>query len=149
MRSLGNILWHFPFFGFVTAFFVFIIGVLLTLTVVASPIGLGLIEFSKFLLAPYSNEMISSSDLSNKENPLWETYGLIVRLIYLPIGIIMVICAIIQIVSLVTTVIGIPVAIVVAKSLPTYLNPVGKKCVNRYVAEEIRLKTGKEKAKNL
>ncbi len=69
MRSLGNILWHFPFFGFVTAFFVFITGILLTFTVVASPIGLGLIEFSKFLLAPYSNEMISSSELSNKKIP--------------------------------------------------------------------------------
>jgi uncharacterized membrane protein YccF (DUF307 family) len=149
MRSLGNILWHFPFLGFVTAFFVFITGILLTLTVVASPIGLGLIEFSKFLLAPYSNEMISSSELSNKKNPLWETYGLIVGLIYLPIGIIMVLCTVFQIVLLASSLIGIPMAIVLAKSLPTYLNPVGKKCVNSYVAEEIRIRNGKEKAKNL
>ena len=52
MRILGNILWHFPFFGFVNAAVNWLLGLLLTITVVAAPIGLGLMEFGKFLLAP-------------------------------------------------------------------------------------------------
>lgn len=149
MRTLGNILWYFPFFGFITAFFVFITGLLVTLTVVASPIGLGLIELSKFLLAPYSNEMISTSELKTEKNPYWETYSVIIGILYLPIGIILALITVVQIVGLVCSVMGIPMAIVLAKSLTTYLNPVGKKCVNRYVAEEIRVRNGREKAKNL
>ena len=48
MRTLGNILWHFPFFGFVTALLAFLVGTLLTLLVIPAPIGLGLIQLSKF-----------------------------------------------------------------------------------------------------
>ena len=56
MRLLGNILWHFPFFGFVTSFFTFLTGGFLVLTVVGAPIGLGLIQHSKFLLSPFLQE---------------------------------------------------------------------------------------------
>jgi len=52
MRTLGNILWHFPFFGFVNAIVVYLFGLILTATVVAAPIGLGLMRFGKFLFAP-------------------------------------------------------------------------------------------------
>ena len=31
MRTLGNVLWHFPFFGFLTAAFYWLLGLLLTL----------------------------------------------------------------------------------------------------------------------
>ena len=36
MRLLGNILWHFPCFGFVTSLFSFLAGILLTVTVVGN-----------------------------------------------------------------------------------------------------------------
>jgi uncharacterized membrane protein YccF (DUF307 family) len=48
MRAVGNVLWHFPFLGFVSAIFTYLLGLLLTITVVAAPIGLGLMEFGKF-----------------------------------------------------------------------------------------------------
>ncbi|MDR4025806.1 MAG: YccF domain-containing protein, partial [Bilophila sp.] len=51
MRLLGNILWHFPCFGFLMSLFSFIVGAILTVTVVGAPIGLGLIQYSKFALA--------------------------------------------------------------------------------------------------
>ena len=38
MRTLGNVLWHFPFFGFVTATLYWLFGALLTITIVAAPI---------------------------------------------------------------------------------------------------------------
>ncbi|MFR0874583.1 MAG: YccF domain-containing protein [Bilophila wadsworthia] len=59
MRLLGNILWHFPCFGFVTSLFSFLAGILLTVTVVGAPIGLGLIH-CQVPLAPYSYSMMTS-----------------------------------------------------------------------------------------
>ena len=46
MRTLGNIIWNIPFLGFVTAALVFLIGLLFVVTIIAAPIGLGLIQSS-------------------------------------------------------------------------------------------------------
>ena len=63
MRTLGNILWHVPFLGFLSALGTFLIGGLLVITVIGAPLGLGLIQLSKFLLTPFSSAMISKKDL--------------------------------------------------------------------------------------
>lgn len=135
MRALANVLWHFPFFGFLSAFLSFLIGTILTITVVAAPIGIGLIQYSKFLLLPFSYEMIKKSDTDLEQNTIWKTYGTILKIIYVPfIGLPLFILTCLQIIALVITILGIPVAIVVAKSLPTLLQPVDKICVPRLVA---------------
>jgi len=137
MKTLGNILWHFPFLGFLNAGIVFLLGLLLTATVVAAPIGLGLIEFGKFLFAPFSHSMINKSDLNIEQNKGWKAYSTIVKIVYLPFGLALCILAIFQIAGLFITIIGIPAALVVAKSLGTYLNPVNKKCVAQAVSDEL------------
>ena len=137
MRTLGNVLWHFPFLGFISATLTYLWGLILTATVVAAPIGLGLMEYSKFLFAPFGKEMIRKADLQIEENKHWKTYSTIVSILYLPLGLIMVVMAVFQIFFLCITIIGIPVAIVVAKSLSTYLNPVNKICVRHEVASEL------------
>ncbi|SHN68726.1 YccF domain-containing protein [Desulfovibrio litoralis] len=139
MRMLGNILWHFPFLGFMTAFLTFLLGSLLTILIIPAPIGLGLIQLSKFLLAPYSYSMVSKDDLNINQNPAWKTYSFIIMLLYLPIGIIAAVVSAMQVLGLFLTIIGIPMAIPLAKSLGTYLNPVGKVCVPVETAEAIRL----------
>ena len=63
MRTLGNIIWNIPFLGFVTAALVFLIGLLFVVTIIAAPIGLGLIQYSKFLLLPFSYDMVSKSEI--------------------------------------------------------------------------------------
>jgi uncharacterized membrane protein YccF (DUF307 family) len=138
MKTLANIIWHIPFLGFLTAFWTFLIGGLLVLTVIAAPIGLGLIQLSKFLLTPFSTEMISKRDLNTKQNLLWRSYSFIVRILYFPIGLILAVIYICQIVGLFISIVGIPVAIVLAKSLETYFNPVNKVCVPDVVAQEAR-----------
>ncbi len=137
MRALGNILWYFPFFGFVSAGVTWVIGLLLTVSIIAAPIGLGLMEYGKYLLAPFSNEMVSKSELNIEQNQAWKTYSTIVMILYLPIGAIMAIAAVIQTGLLFLTIIGIPMALVVAKSIGTYFNPVNKKCVHRAVKLEL------------
>ena len=78
MRTLANILWHFPFFGFISALFSFILGCILVISVIGAPIGLGLIQHSKFLLSPFSSAMISDSKINKDKNLLWKSFGIII-----------------------------------------------------------------------
>lgn len=135
MKTLGNILWHFPFFGFVSAIIVFVLGTLLTITVIAAPVGL--IQYSKFLFWPFGNAMISKSDLNVEQNKYWALYSKIVMILYFPLGLICTICAIFQVAGLFISIIGIPSALVIAKSLGTYLNPVNKVCVPLAIRDEL------------
>lgn len=137
MRTLGNILWHFPFFGFVTAAFYWLLGLLLTLLIVTAPIGLGLMEFGKFLFAPFGNAMVSKTDLKITQNPVWRAYSTIVMLLYLPFGIVFVVLNVLQVFACCLLIVTIPIALVIAKSLGTVLNPVNKICVSAAVAEEL------------
>ena len=114
------------FLGFLTAFYTFLIGIFFTITVIGAPIGLGLIQHSKFLLSPFSKKMVSDSGANNEKSFIWKIMEVIAFLLYLPLGILASIVTVLQILFLCITVIGIPVAIVLAKSLSTYFNPVGE-----------------------
>lgn len=107
MRLLGNILWHFPCFGFVTSLFSFLAGILLTVTVVGAPIGLGLIQYAKFALAPYSYSMIDKRELHpNKSgNILYAILCLIVRILYFPLGVLFFLWGIAQVVVMCCTIV--------------------------------------------
>lgn len=144
MRTLGNILWHVPFLGFLSALGTFLIGGLLVITVIGAPLGLGLIQLSKFLLTPFSSAMISKKDLKADQNKLWQTFGIIVRILYFPFGLFLAVVTVFQIAGLFITIIGIPIALVLAKSLGTYFNPVNKTCVPKAVADEVASRKAKE-----
>lgn len=130
MKLLGNILWHFPFFGFITAASTWLLGLILTITVVFAPIGRGLMELGIFLFHPFGYEMVDKKDLGLQSNELVGTYSAILALLYIVFfGIWLAIGAAIQGALLLITILGIPVGLVVIKSLGTFLNPIGKKCV--------------------
>jgi len=133
-----------PFFGFLSALGTFLIGGLLVITVIGAPLGLGLIQLSKFLLTPFSSAMISKKDLKADQNKLWQTFGIIVRILYFPFGLFLAVVTVFQIAGLFITIIGIPVALVLAKSLGTYFNPVNKTCVPKAVADEVASRKAKE-----
>jgi len=144
MRQLGNILWHIPFLGFLTSLFTFLIGSILVLTVVGAPLGLGLIQLSKFLLSPFTTSMVDKKQLNVEQNKYWKSYGLIIRIIYFPFGLGLAVTTIFQIVLLFISIIGIPVAVILSKSLGTYFNPVNKKCVPRAVSKELEKRKAKD-----
>jgi len=137
MSTLGNILWHFPFFGFLQAALTWLLGLILTITVIAAPIGRGLMEYGKFLFAPFSKSMVGRGALNEKQNAVWKAYSTVVMILYIPFGLILALIAVLQIAGLFVSIAGIPLAIVLAKSLGTFFNPVNKKCVPRAVAQEI------------
>lgn len=146
MRALGNILWHFPFFGFLTALYNFIIGVILTITVIGSPIGLGLIQLAKFQLTPFSTQMVDESLIGKSKPVAWNIFRVLIFILYLPFGIVSAIMTIIQICLLFISIVGIPAAIVLSKSLSTYFNPIGKVCVDINVVSELEKEKAKVKA---
>lgn len=137
MRTLGNILWHFPFLGFAQAALTWLLGLVLTITVIAAPIGRGLMEYGKFLFAPFTKAMVSRRALNEHQNEAWQAYSTLVTVLYLPFGLVLAVICVVQIGGLIVSIIGIPVALVLARSLGTFFNPVNKKCVPRVVAEEL------------
>ena len=48
-------------------------------------------EFGRFLLAPFGNEMVSKSSLRVEQNVLWQAYSTVVMILYLPFGVVFVI----------------------------------------------------------
>jgi uncharacterized membrane protein YccF (DUF307 family) len=137
MRILGNIIRHFPFLGFVNALLTFLEGVLFLITIVGAPIGLGLIQLSRMYLSPFTSFMMSKDDLYVARNKYWKVFCVIVRILYFPIGLLLCAVTVVQIAGLFCSLIGIPVALVLAKSLGTHFNPTGKVCVPIVVKEEI------------
>ena len=144
MKTLGNILWYFPFLEFVNALFTFLLGGLLVITVIGASIGMGLIQLSKFLLAPFSSSMVDKQDLNIDQNALWKSFGFIIRILYFPFGLLLAVLTIFEIAGLFVPIVGTPIAIVLAKSLSTFFNPVNKKCVPVTVVDELQ----KQKAQN-
>ena len=56
MRILGNIIWFFMA-GWILAILTYLSGLILTILVVTAPVGLGLMEYGKFLFLPFINDM--------------------------------------------------------------------------------------------
>lgn len=117
MKTLGNILWYFPFFGFLNAIVVWIVAGLWAVTIVGLPIAKGLFEFGKFLLKPFGNEMIAMEKAGDAgAAKLWNTWGKVLGIVWIVcFGWWMAIIAVFQIAGLFISIVGIPVAIVIGK----------------------------------
>lgn len=142
MRTLLNIIWHFPFFGFLLALWYAIWGVLFCCTIILLPVGLGYLHFARFLLSPFSSAMVSKSDLAKltgkRSNAAVSAYSTVIRIVYFPFGLLNAIGAIFLIAVQFVSLIGIPCGLVWAKGLATIFNPVNKIRVPKVVADEIR-----------
>lgn len=119
----------------------YITGLIITIFVVSAPVGIGLMEYGKFLFAPFSREMISKSrfKLDANVNPLWKAYSKIIMVIYVIFfKIWLVIGVVFAAIGQFFTIIGIPSAYILIKSLGTVFNPVGKKCISKYEADVLK-----------
>lgn len=110
-------------------------------TIVGLPIGLGLLQYSKFLFWPHGNAMISKSDLeviTEKERPLWwKIFAWIVQILYFPIGLFCAVMGVIYGFLCLISIIGIPEGLVMMKSIGTLFNPVNKVVVPSALSHEI------------
>ena len=145
MRNQGclNAMWHFPFFGFLTAFYYAVVGVIVCCTIIFIPLGISYFQIAKFMMSPFSREMVSRKDLAlfnpniEKEGVLFSILSTIDKILCFPFGLVMSFASCIQMLCCFISLIGIPVGMVYWKMLPTIFNPIGKVCVPKEVADEI------------
>lgn len=141
MRTLGNIIWHFPYFGFIQSICYALGGLFWCITIIGIPLGMGLFQLSLFMLAPFNQGLVSKSDLElltgEKQDAFMKGWAIIIRILYFPFGLMMAFGTIFIIAAQFVTIIGIPCGLVEAKAFSTIFNPINKKCVPRAVAEEI------------
>ena len=134
---LCTIIWY-MFGGFVFAGLIFLAGKILSKISITAQIGHGLIQFSKFLFTPFHLAMISKKDLDENYKS-----SLIARIIYFPFGLFFTFMLAFYMIMFCTLVIGIPLSIILAKSLSTAFNPTDKICVSIAVRNELlEQKTG-------
>lgn len=141
MRTLGNIIWHFPYCGFLKSLLYAIGGLFWCITIIGIPLGLGLFQLSLFMLAPFNKGLVSRKELElltgEKQNEFVKAWSIIIRILYFPFGLFAAMTSVMMIAAEFVTLIGIPCGLVEAKTLSTIFNPINKKCVPRVVAEEI------------
>ena len=141
MKTLGNVLWHLPFLGFLIALCYAIGGVFWCITIIGIPLGLGMFQLSLFMLTPFSKRLVSRKDLEmftgEEQATVVKGWFLIVRILYFPMGLLLALHAVIMICLEFLSLLGIPCALVYSKALGAIFNPVNKKCVPIAVAEEI------------
>lgn len=148
MRTFGNIIWHFPFLGFIHSIAYAIGGLFWCLTIIGIPLGLGLFQLSLFTLAPFSRRLVTRKDLEivtgEKQNNVVKGWFFIIRILYFPMGLLLAIANALIIGLEFLSIIGIPCGLVLAKAFSTIFNPINKICVSITVAEEIdRVKSKK------
>lgn len=141
MRTFFNIIWWFPYCGFILALFNLLAGVLWCITIIGIPVGLGIFQIAKFQLAPHTRALVSKTDINeatdNEMNSYWKYFALIVRILYFPFGVINAILLAVSIGLNCITLLGIPNGIALAKTFSSVFNPVHKVCVPRAVAEQL------------
>ena len=148
MRILGNIIWFFMA-GWILAILTYLSGLILTILVVTAPVGLGLMEYGKFLFLPFTHDMVrkKKGSITDAVHMTYQTYANIVKVIYIIVfGIWLFIGGIFTVIGQFIIIIGIPCAIVLTKSLGTIFNPVDKICISHDLAEELRRRVAAAKA---
>ncbi len=147
MNGCLNILWHFPFLGFLFAFFYALFGAILCCTVVLYPVGLGFFQIARFLLTPFSSALVSRKELDlvrpKERSTAAATFSTVITILYFPFGVIAAAGALFAMIGQFLSILGIPCGLVWLKALPAIFMPVDKICVPKPVADEIeRIKAG-------
>ncbi|MCM1187658.1 MAG: hypothetical protein NC251_13975 [Lachnoclostridium sp.] len=140
MALLGNILW-FIFFGWWSFLGYGLLGILWCITIIGIPIGKALFQYAKLMAFPFGKVIIRETDLKGKENvsTIRRVGGIIANILWLPFGIITFIANIGAMIVCAITIIGIPFAVVIARSSIFLLWPIGAKVITKEEADALKM----------
>lgn len=140
MALLGNIIW-FIFVGWWNFLLYGFAGLLWCITIIGIPIGKALFQYAKLMALPFGKVIVKETELKGKENvsAIRRVGGTIANIIWLPIGIILFILNIGTMIACAITIIGIPVAVVIAKSCKFLIWPVGAKVITKEEWETLKM----------
>ena len=130
MITLFNIIW-FIFFGWWQAITFFFLSILFSITIIGIPIGKACFNFSKLSAFPYGKAIVRESFIKDKVSIIRKIGGLILNIIWIPIGIIFSIMFIFSGIMVFFTIIGIPVGIVYVRMGKFSIFPIGCKVVGK------------------
>ncbi len=130
--GLFNFIW-FIFVGWWSALVWLLLAICFAITIVGIPIAKACYQFSILNAFPYGKEIIKESELkgSNNVSSLRKIGGLMLNVIWFPIGICAAIFYLISGLGCFITIIGIPVGIVMVRMSKFVLSPIGAKVVTK------------------
>ena len=137
MRSIYNVLWYFPFLGFLIAIYAAMFGLVCYIVIFLIPVGKGMFQLAKFYTAPFSFGLVRMQDYRPEEAKSYGALGVLMLLFWLPISLVFCITLAIPFLALGMSVVLIPAAITIGRSFGAVLNPIGVVCVPLEVAEEV------------
>ena len=140
MALLGNIIW-FILVGWWNFLVYCFFGVLCCITIIGIPIGKSLFQYAKLMALPFGKVIVKETDIKGAENVsgIRKVGGVIANIIWLPFGIIFFLSNIVIMIASAITIIGIPSAVVIAKSCKFLIWPVGAKVIKKDDMDNIRM----------
>lgn len=140
MALLGNIIW-FILIGWWSFLIYALSGVLCCITIIGIPIGKSMFQYAKLMALPFGKVIVKETDIKGVENvsKVRRVGGMIANILWLPFGICFFLASIVEIIGLAITIIGIPAAIVIAKSCKFLIWPIGAKVITQTEAQNIQI----------
>jgi len=131
MRTLGNLIW-FVLYGWWLGTISAIIGLLFCLTVIGIPIGIASLQYAKLMYLPFGKEIVRESFIKGPQQNSFikGTVYTILNIIWLPFGLFLILISIPVIILNAVSIIGIPYAIILARSCKFMLWPVGARVIS-------------------
>ena len=140
MALIGNIIW-FILAGWWNFLVYGLCGVLCCITIIGIPVGKSLFQYAKLMTLPFGKVIVKETDIKGAENvsTVRKVCGVIANIIWLPFGICFFLGNIALMIASAITIIGIPQAIVIARSCKFLLWPIGAKVITKEEWENIRI----------
>ncbi len=130
--GLINFIW-FLTFGWLTALIYLLLAAVFALTIIGIPIAKALLQFAKLNAFPFDKEIIKETELKGSKNVsgIRKFFGILVNLIWLPIGLALAVVYVILGVVNCLTIKGIPQGIVFCRTAKFVIWPIGAKVVSK------------------
>jgi len=127
-----NIIW-FIFFGWWQAAIMLLFAGVFAITIIGFPLAKSLLQFAKLSAFPFGKEVIRETELKGSENvsSIRRIGGIIINILWFPIGIILSIIYILTGILAFITIIGIPIGIVYVRMGKFIITPIGAKVVTK------------------
>lgn len=141
MALLGNIIW-FVLAGWWNFLVYAAFGLLFCITIIGIPIGKALFQYAKLMALPFGKVIVKETELKGKENvaSVRRVGGTIANILWLPFGIATFLTNIGLMIACAISIVGIPAAVVLARSCKFLLWPVGAKVVTKAEYDNIILR---------
>lgn len=141
MALLGNIIW-FVVFGWWNFLIYALAGIVCCITIIGIPIGKSMFQYAKLMALPFGKVIVKETDIKGVENvsAIRRVGGVIANILWLPFGICFFLASIIEMIASAITIIGIPAAVVLAKSCKFLLWPIGAKVITQQEAQNIQIR---------